>query len=182
MAPSTTPVRGRSAALAGLTASVILLAGCGGSSSKSSTQTSPAGSTPSTTATSSGTSQTQPPAATGAGGQQSSGLSGARTVRASAGDLKAVLYAAGHNPKVGRPWPVGFTVTRAGRPARSSVSYEYLFGGAVVARRSHYTFTGSFRDTFQWPRSAVGYPLTFRAVIVSGGTTINLDYPVKVTA
>jgi hypothetical protein len=62
------------------------------------------------------------------------------------------------------------------------VSYEYLFGGQVVAHRSHYTFTGHFSDIFQWPSSAVGYPLTFRAVIVSEGVTIDLDYPVQVTA
>ena len=61
------------------------------------------------------------------------------------------------------------------------MSYEYLFGGQVVAHRSHYTFTGHFSDIFKWPSSAVGYPLTFRAVIVSDGATINLDYPVQVT-
>ena len=62
------------------------------------------------------------------------------------------------------------------------MSYEYLFDGQVVARRSHYTFTGHFSDVFMWPSSAVGYPLTFRAVIVSEGATIDLDYPVQVTA
>jgi hypothetical protein len=50
----------------------------------------------------------------------------------------------------------------------------------VVAHRSHYRFTGSFHDTFEWPASAVGYPLTFRAVIKSDGATLNLDYPVQV--
>ena len=54
--------------------------------------------------------------------------------------------------------------------------------GQVVARRSHYNFTGHFSDTFQWPASAVGYPLSLRAVIVSGKTTFNLDYAVRVTA
>jgi hypothetical protein len=100
----------------------------------------------------------------------------------STGGVTATLRAGTHNPKVGRPWPVHFTVTRAGSAARASVSYEYLFGGQVVARRSHYTFIGQFSDTFLWPSSAVGYPLTFRAVIVSDGTTIELDYPVQVIA
>jgi len=62
------------------------------------------------------------------------------------------------------------------------VSYRYLFAGQVVAHRSHYVFTGRFSDTFRWPPSAVGYPLTLRAVIVSEGVTINLDFPVQVTA
>lgn len=64
---------------------------------------------------------------------------------------------------------------------KASVSYEYMFGGAIVAHRSHYTFTGHFSDVFLWPAQAVGYPLTFRAVIVSEGATIDLDYPVRVT-
>jgi hypothetical protein len=91
------------------------------------------------------------------------------------------LHAGTHRPKVGRPWPVRFTVARTGGPAEASVSYEYLYGGQVVARRSHYNFTGHFSDTFIWPGEAVGYALTFRAVVVSDGATIHLDYPVKVT-
>jgi hypothetical protein len=85
-----------------------------------------------------------------------------------------------HNPRVNRAWPLSFSVSRGTQPARASVSYEYLFAGQVVARRSHYTFTGHFADVFMWPAQAVGYPLTFRAVIASGTSTINLDYPVQV--
>ena len=90
------------------------------------------------------------------------------------------MHAGGHRPRVGRAWPIRFTVSRRGRPAKASVSYEYLFGGQVVAHRSHYTFRGQFSDVFRWPSSAVGYPLTFRAVIVSGAARIDLDYPVQV--
>jgi hypothetical protein len=97
------------------------------------------------------------------------------------GGVTATLHADTHHPKVEAPWPIRFTVSSGGRPARASVSYEYLFGGQVVAHRSHYTFTGHFSDVFKWPASAVGYPLTFRAVIVSGAKTIDLDYPVQVT-
>lgn len=69
---------------------------------------------------------------------------------------------------------------KAGRPLQAKVSYEYLFAGNVVAKRSNYTFTGHFKDLFRWPASAVGYPLTFRAVIRAGGQTLLLDYPVQV--
>jgi hypothetical protein len=106
---------------------------------------------------------------------------GATTVSATAGAIAASMRVGTHHPKVGRRWPIGFTVTDAGRAAAASVSYEYLFAGQVVARRSHYTFKGHFADVFEWPPSAVGYPLTFRAVIRSGAATINLDYPVEVT-
>jgi hypothetical protein len=95
--------------------------------------------------------------------------------------VTATLHAGTHHPRVGRPWPVRFTVVHTGGPVTATVSYEYLYGTQVVAHRSHYTFVGHFSDTFIWPAAAVGYPLTFRAVVVSGGTTIYLDYPVRVT-
>ena len=104
----------------------------------------------------------------------------AGTVSASSQGVTAALRAPTHSPRVGVGWPIHFTVARAGAPARASVSYEYLLGTQVVAHRSHYTFTGHFSDLFDWPAAAVGYPLTFRAVIVSGGVTLDLDYPVQV--
>jgi hypothetical protein len=76
---------------------------------------------------------------------------------------------------------VHFLATSAGRPVRASVDYEFLLAGQVVAHRSHYTFTGRFSDVVVWPTSSAGYPLTFRAVVVAAGHTLNLDYPVRVT-
>jgi hypothetical protein len=154
---------------------VLLLVGCGQSSSGKSTQTSTA-KTASTRTQQEATGASKlphPPVSSSAGAP---GI-----VVGSAGGVTATLHAGTHHPKVGAPWPIRFRVSSGGRPARASVSYEYLFGGQVVAHRSHYTFTGHFSDVFKWPSSAVGYPLTFRAVIGSGGKTINLDYPVQVT-
>ena len=73
-----------------------------------------------------------------------------------------------HEP-AGRGRSVSRSAPRAA-PRAASVSYQYLLGGQVVARRSHYVFVGHFSDTLVWPASAVGYPLTFRAVVVAGGT------------
>lgn len=146
-----------------------MIAACGGTKGKATTaatRATPAGAE---------THTTTPAPATG------SHEISAHMVAASTSALAATLHVSGgHHPRVGASWPIAFTVSRAGRPARATVSYEYLFGGAVVARRSHYSFTGSFHDVFQWPASAVGYPLTFRAVIVSDTRTLNLDYPVQV--
>ena len=155
--------------LSGSTAVLLLAAGCGQSSTSRSTRSTG----PSPHATVGRSTPKAPSPSTPA----SSG-----TVTGSSRGVTATLHAGTHHPKVGRAWPLRFTVTRAGHAARASVSYEYLFNGQVVAHRSHYTFTGRFSDVFRWPSSAVGYPLTFRAVIVSGGATIDLDYPVQVTA
>ena len=64
---------------------------------------------------------------------------------------------------------------------RATVTYEYLYGGQVVAVKAHHTFSGSFSDALVFPAQAVGYPLTFRAVITSGGSSVNLDYAIQVT-
>jgi len=163
---------------AGSTAGLLILAGCGHSSSASS---SPA-STPSSARAQSGGSAQQTRAGGLAGGASASSSAGAAgTVTGSSGPLRATLRAGTHKPKANRPWPVHFRVIRAGSPAKASVGYEFLLAGQVVARRSHYSFTGSFSDVVVWPSASVGYPLTFRAVIASDGARISLDYPVQVT-
>jgi hypothetical protein len=91
------------------------------------------------------------------------------------------LTATTHRPRVGAPWPITLEAhDRKGRPLRAEVRYQYLFGGAVVARRSHYRFRGVFHDTFHWPARAAGAPLTFRAVVTTPLGTRRLDYPVRV--
>jgi hypothetical protein len=166
-------------AAAALTCALLAATGCGGSSGGKSSQSSstrPSTST-STAATSTAPSTSTTPPAPAASASAGSG----HKASASAGGVTATLRASTHQPTVGKPWPIHFTVLRGGQAVGASVSYEYLFAGQVVARRSHYTFHGRFSDVFIWPSSAVGYPLTFRAVIVSQGATINLDYPVQVS-
>ena len=159
--------RTRARLAGGSTVVLLLLAGCGGSSSSSSTQP-PTVKAP------------KPPSPAAPVSPTIHSTSTPGTVTASSGDLTATLHAGTRNPRVGHAWPIRFTVTRAGHPVAARVAYEYLFAGAVVAHRSHYTFTGRFSDVFRWPASAVGYPLTFRAVITSASASINLDYPVEV--
>jgi hypothetical protein len=92
-----------------------------------------------------------------------------------------MLQAPGHRPRASKPWPIVLTARDAGgRPLRAEVRYQFLFAGRVVARRSHYTFRGRFRDVVTWPRRSVGVPLTFRAVVSTRLGTRNLDYPVVV--
>jgi hypothetical protein len=95
--------------------------------------------------------------------------------------LDVTLHATTHRPSVGKPWPIVIRAyDAAGHPLRAEVRYQYLFGGAVVARRSHYRFRGTFHDSFHWPARAVGAPLTFRAVVTTPLGTRRLDYDVEV--
>ncbi len=179
-------------ALSAAFALTLLAAGCGGSSSSTSstghsptpTTSAPATAAGSSTPTAPRTQSSTAGASTGRTATAGATATGATLVdgrvSASADGLTASMRPATSRPKVERPWPISFTITRAGRPVHAGVSYEYLLGEQVVAHRSHYSFTGHFADVFKWPASAVGYPLTFRAVIVSGGVTIDLDYPIDV--
>jgi hypothetical protein len=116
-------------------------------------------------------------AACGSGGGGSS--STATTAPASEPDI--TLTAGTHHPRAGAPWPIAIRAYGPdGRPLRAEVRYQYLFGGAVVARRSHYRFRGTFHDTFRWPARSAGVPLTFRAVVTTPLGKRNLDYAVTV--
>jgi hypothetical protein len=169
----------RTASICAVMASSALLAACGGSGGSKSTIS------PNTTngsTASAGTASTTATSPTPGAPQSSPGSTelSPRVVSASSGGITATMHAHTHHPHVNGRWPIAFMVTSNGKLAKAEVVYEYLFGGQVVAHRSHYRFTGSFHDIFEWPSSAVGYPLTFRAVITSGGVTLNLDYPVQV--
>ncbi|HME05167.1 MAG TPA: hypothetical protein VKG38_19240 [Solirubrobacteraceae bacterium] len=148
-------------------------AGCGGSSTSGTTHSTSSSVSSSSTGGPTAQAPSSPPTATASAGA-------ADTVGAGAGGVSATMLGSTHQPKVGQPWPFHLTVTRSGQPARASVTYEYVFAGQVVARRAHYSFDGHFSDDIIWPASAVGYPLSFRAAIVSEAATINLDYPVQV--
>jgi len=98
-----------------------------------------------------------------------------------ASGFRATLSVPGHHPKAGRVWPVTVTATYNGRAVTAHVRYVYLYGGQVVSRQSNYRFHGRFTDHgFIWPARAVGYRLTFRAVVSSSHGTRNLDYWVQV--
>ncbi len=107
-------------------------------------------------------------------------VSGAATISGSSKGLTVSMHVGTHHPTVGRQWPLQFTATRSGRSASVTVTYEYLFNGKVVAVRAHHTFTGHYSDALVFPANAVHEPLTFRAVITAGSTTINLDYAIEV--
>lgn len=117
----------------------------------------------------------------GCGGEEPSSESTPASTTPDRPSLVASLRAPTHRPRAGAAWPITVTArTAAGRPLRATVSYAYLYGGAVVARRSHYRFRGVFHDTIRWPERSVGFPLTFRAVVRTASGARNLDYEVEV--
>jgi hypothetical protein len=120
--------KSRTAAVLGSVVAALLAAGCGSSSGGGSTQASSASSVAQATTSTSGA-----PSSTVATAVASRFAAG--VVTGSSGAVTATLHAGTHHPKVDQAWPLSFTVSAAGRPAKASVSYEYLFGGQVVAHR-----------------------------------------------
>lgn len=108
----------------------------------------------------------------------------ASTVSKSSGPLEATLTAANHSPKINTKWPISVTATLSGKPAHASAIYQFLFGGTPVGpteyphNNKHYTFTGHFSDTLDFPAASVGEPLTLRVVIKDAGHTVDLDWPI----
>jgi hypothetical protein len=103
----------------------------------------------------------------------------AATVTGSSHGVKATMQVGTHSPTANKPWPLHFTVTKGGKSVKATLTYEWLYAGHVVHTERH-SFTGHFSETFQWPVTAVGAPLTFRAVVGVGSTSVNLNYTVKV--
>lgn len=116
--------------------------------------------------------------ACGGGGSERSNATDSRTT---APRPRVTLAAPTHRPSVGAPWRITIRAHGpGGRPLRAAVRYRFLFGGSVVARRSHYRFRGTFHDTLRWPARAADLPLTFRAVVTTPLGRRNLDYRVRV--
>ena len=119
----------------------------------------------------------------GCGGGGSSSDTSATGSAPQAPPFVATLDAPTHQPVANAAWPITITArTPGGRPLRATVTYDYLFAGRVVARRSRYRFTGTFHDVIRWPPRSLSFPLTFRAVVTTRLGTRNLDYQVQVKA
>lgn len=151
----------------------LTTAGCGSSSKHAPTRSVRSATTTTTSTVSTATSSARSAEVTASAGSS-------LEVSASVAGVTATMHGSTHEPKVAERWFLHLTVIHGGRPAKAGVTYEFVFGGQVVARREHYAFDGHFTDNIEWPSTAVGYPLEFRAAIVSDGATINLDYPVRV--
>jgi hypothetical protein len=110
----------------------------------------------------------------------------AATVSGSNGPLTVSMHAGTHHPKAGRNWWITVTARQNGRTVRARAAYQFLYNGTQVGPlqypkfNHHFTFVGSFTDNLVFPARAVGYPLTFRAIISTGRYAVYLPYSVQV--
>jgi hypothetical protein len=145
--------------------SVLVLASgvpaCGGGKSKSTT---------SRTATSTSTTTSPTP--------------GGGTSSVSTGPIHGTLTGQGHAPKANYPWRYTVKVTdAAGHPLSGTVDIEFVFAGQVVGHDTpptHPVTGGRWHDTIEFPARALGFALTFRAVVHTHAGSIILDWPVTV--
>jgi hypothetical protein len=106
-----------------------------------------------------------------------------------AGTLHVVLTGATHTPKVGVRWPYSVTETVGGRAAAARITAQIVdpLGGkhpvGFGLKKGNVTniaFKGTFKDFVIWPKTAVGYPLTFRVTVTSGNAKKVVNYVVTV--
>ena len=100
---------------------------------------------------------------------------------------KVTLDAPGHSPKVKTHWAYSVTVTRAGKPAKATITAQIVdpIGGVhpvqfglTTRTIKAFPFTGTFRDFVIWPAESRGIPLTFRLTVRSGPAKKVLAYHV----
>jgi hypothetical protein len=87
-------------------------------------------------------------------------------------------------PKAGSLWPITVTArTASGAPVDGTVSYAFLLGGQVVARRPAVPGklrAGVYHDELEFPAEAVGYPLTLEVIVTARGRTGSVRRSVQV--
>ena len=107
-------------------------------------------------------------------------------IKGSSGPLVATLTPSTHTPKINTLVPITVAATLNGKPAHATAAYQFLYGGAVVAptqyprNNKHFSFTGHFSDTLNFPADSLGFTLTLRVVIKAAGHTVNL--PCSITS
>lgn len=154
----------------GITTAAVVslgLAACGSSSSSSSSSPATSGSASSATQTASTASS-------------ASHTSSAMPAAA----IEATLTAENHAPVATKPWP--YTVTArssTGKPLTGTVRIQFLFDGEVVGTDKppvHPLKNGRWHDYLEFPREAVGHPITFQAVIHTPEGSATRNWPVMV--
>jgi hypothetical protein len=100
------------------------------------------------------------------------------------GPVRGTLHGTGHTPTAGRPWAYSVHVTDAsGKPLSGTVAIEFAFNGSVVGHDTpltHPVTNGHWADKLTFPSTAIGYPLSFQAVVHTSAGSITLDWPVQV--
>jgi hypothetical protein len=144
---------------AGIVSVMLAVAACGGGSK----------STPSTTSKAAPSSTAAP---------QTGGAS------VMTGPVHATLTASNHSPVAGKNWPYSVHVTDvSGHPLTGTVRIQFSFGGRVVGTDHppvHPLKNGRWHDLLQFPRAAVGFPLTFQVVVHTSAGSVTLNWPVSV--
>jgi hypothetical protein len=100
------------------------------------------------------------------------------------GPVHATLSAATHRPVATKNWTYTITATDAqGHPLSGTVLTEFAFQGTVEGKETppiHRLRDGHLKDTIQFPKMAVGFPIELQAVVRTSQGTVTLDWPVTV--
>ena len=115
--------------------------------------------------------------------EPSRSTSGAVSSTHSAQSLVVSVTTPRSEPLAGGFWPITVRAhTASGAAVDGTVSYAFLFGGSVVAKRAGGHMRGGvFRDRLEFTAQSVGYPLTVQVVVRgANGESGTAERPVSV--
>ena len=100
-------------------------------------------------------------------GTPSRSTSGAASSTHTAQSLVVSVTTPSSEPVAGGFWPITVRAhTASGAAVDGTVSYAFLFGGSVVAKRAGGHMSGGvFHDRLEFTAQSVGYPLTVQVVV-----------------
>jgi hypothetical protein len=98
--------------------------------------------------------------------------------------VHVTLVGSNHDPIVNQKWTYTVTITDAkGVKLSGTETTQYLFSGSVVGTEKPVNVQfekGVYRDTIEFPATAVGYPLVVQATVKTSIGTGKADWTVTV--
>ena len=98
---------------------------------------------------------------------------------ASAASFTARVKFPNHTPVMNKKWPITVYASRGRQKLAGTISYEFLLGSTVEAKRKGVSFrNGVGHDTLVFPGAAVGHTITLRVVVKTRYGTRNVNWSV----
>ena len=153
-------------------------------STTNTTSTSHTTATKTATTTAPSTTTTTHPATTTTSHTTTTSTTPTRTTPTYTPPVHVTLVGSSHDPIVNQKWTYTVTITDAkGVKLSGTETTQYLFSGSVVGTEKPVNVQfekGVYRDTIEFPATAVGYPLVVQATVKTSIGTGKADWTVTV--
>jgi hypothetical protein len=102
---------------------------------------------------------------------------------ASASGITAHFSAPNHQPTANKKFPITVTARKGATKLNGTVSYAFLLGSTVEARRpGHRLRNGVCHDTLLFPKAAIGHTITLQTIVTTRYGTVKFNWWIKTKA